>query len=246
MNSITRNQVCLKGNIVTAWPNNKSRNLLLRHDLDLYANVVHAKSFDSIDTRHKNIDIVVIRENTEGEYSAMSHEAVPGLVESLKVCTRTATERIARFAFNYADQWGRKKVTCVHKANIMKKGDGLFRKVCAEVALEYPHIAYDDIIVDNCTMQLVSNPDQFDVMVMPNLYGNIISNMLCGLVGGPGIVSGGNFNENLAVFERGTRNAGRKIAGKNLANPTAYLTATSKMMRHLGMTEEAQKLRTAV
>jgi len=246
MNSIQRNGVCLKGNIVTQWPIHKSRNLLLRHDLDLYANVVHAKSFDSIDTRHKNIDIVVIRENTEGEYSAMSHQAVPGVVESLKVCTRTNTERIAEYAFQYATKWGRKRVTCVHKANIMKKGDGLFRKVCAEVAQRYPNIEYNDIIVDNCTMQLVSKPHQFDVMVMPNLYGNIISNMLCGLVGGPGLVSGGNFNEELAVFEQATRNSGRKIAGQNLANPTAYLTSTSKMMRHLGMHDEAIRLRSAV
>ena len=191
MNSITRNQVCIKGNVVTQWPNNKSRNLTLRHDLDLYANVVHAKSFGSIETRHQDIDIVCIRENTEGEYSAMSHETIPGVVEALKVgsflfifwnyilnkvCTRTNTERIAEYAFQYATKWGRKKVTCVHKANIMKKGDGLFRQVCAEVAERYPEIEYNDIIVDNCTMQLVSKPHQFDVMVMPNLYGNIISN----------------------------------------------------------------------
>jgi len=246
MNSIKRNGVCLKGNIVTQWPNNKSRNLLLRHDLDLYANVVHAKSFSSIDTRHKDIDIVVIRENTEGEYSAMSHAPIDGVVEALKICTRSSTERIARYAFDYATKWGRQRVTCVHKANIMKKGDGLFRKVCAEVAQDYPEIEYNDIIVDNCTMQLVSKPHQFDVMVMPNLYGNIISNMICGLVGGPGLVSGGNFNEELAVFEQATRNSGRKIAGRNAANPTAYLTATSKMMRHLGMTDEAIRLRSAV
>jgi len=246
MNSITRNQVCIKGNVVTQWPNNKSRNLTLRHDLDLYANVVHAKSFGSIETRHQDIDIVCIRENTEGEYSAMSHETIPGVVEALKVCTRANSERIAEYAFQYATKWGRKKVTCVHKANIMKKGDGLFRKVCGEVAERYPEIEYEDIIVDNCTMQLVSKPHQFDVMVTPNLYGNIISNMLCGLVGGPGLVSGGNFNANLAVFEQGTRNAGRKIAGKNMANPTAYMTATSKMMRHLGMMDEAAKLRNAV
>lgn len=248
MNSINRNKVALKGNVVTKWPIYTSRNLQLRHDMDLYANVVHAQSFNSIDTRHKNLDIVCIRENTEGEYAAMSHEAVPGVIESLKICTRTGTERIARFAFNYADQWDRKSVTCVHKANIMKKGDGLFRSVCAEVAKEYPHIKYDDIIVDNCTMQLVSRPDQFDVMVMPNLYGNIISNMLCGLVGGPGLVSGGNFNEStgVAIFEQATRNAGRKIAGKNIANPTAYLVATSKMLRHLGLLEDAQRLRDAV
>merc|ERR1712235_172638 len=183
-----------------------------------------------------------IRENTEGEYSAMSHQAVPGVVESLKVCTRANTERIAEYAFQYATKWGRKKVTCVHKANIMKKGDGLFRRVCGEVAKDYPQIQYDDIIVDNCTMQLVSRPEQFDVMVTPNLYGNIISNMLCGLVGGPGLVSGGNYNgfgsDSLAVFEQATR-----IAGKNIANPTAYMVATSKMLRHLGLTEEAARLR---
>merc|ERR1719378_1362849 len=137
MNSITRNQVCLKGNIVTDWPNNKSRNLLLRHDLDLYANVVHAKSFSSIETRHRDIDIVVIRENTEGEYSAMSHEAIPGVAESLKICNQTASERIARIAFEYAILNDRKKVTCVHKANIMKKEDGLSRRVCGEVAKDY-------------------------------------------------------------------------------------------------------------
>jgi len=248
MNSIERNHVCLKGNIVTQWPNHVSRNLLLRHDLDLFANVVHAKSFKSIDTRHQDIDIVVIRENTEGEYSAMSHSPVPGVVEALKVCTRANTERIAHYAFQYASKWGRKKVTCVHKANIMKKGDGLFRQVCKEVSEHYPNIEYDDIIVDNCTMQLVSRPHQFDVMVMPNLYGNIISNMLCGLVGGPGIVSGGNFNDktNLAVFEQATRNSGRKITGRNLANPTAYMTSLSKMLRHLGLIDEAAKLRAAV
>merc|ERR1711868_319870 len=134
----------------------------------------------------------------------MSHEPVPGVVESLKTTSREAAERVARFAFQYAVNWDRKKVTCVHKANIMKKGDGLFRQVCAEVAQRYPNIEYNDIIVDNCTMQLVSRPHQFDVMVMPNLYGNIISNMLCGLVGGPGLVSGGTFNENLAVFEQAT------------------------------------------
>merc|ERR1711931_537866 len=153
MNSIQRNGVCLKGNIVTQWPIHKSRNLLLRHDLDLYANVVHAKSFDSIDTRHKNIDIVVIRENTEGEYSAMSHQAVPGVVESLKVCTRTNTERIAEYAFQYATKWGRKRVTCVHKANIMKKGDGLFRKVCAEDA-QISNITTSLLITAQCNLSL--------------------------------------------------------------------------------------------
>jgi len=249
LNSIKRNQVALKGTVPTQWPLHKSKNQELRHELDLYANIVHAKSFNSLSTRHQDIDIVVIRENTEGEYSAMSHEAVPGVVESLKICTQTASERIARIAFEYAILNDRKKVTCVHKANIMKKGDGLFRRVCGEVAKDYPQIQYDDIIVDNCTMQLVSRPEQFDVMVTPNLYGNIISNMLCGLVGGPGLVSGGNYNgfgsDSLAVFEQATRNAGKAIAGKNIANPTAYMVATSKMLRHLGLTEEAARLRSA-
>jgi len=254
MNSIKRNRVCLKGNIVTQWPIHKSKNQMLRHDLGLYANVVHAKSFDGVanpQVRHKNLDIVLIRENTEGEYSMMSHEPVPGVVESLKTTSREAAERVARFAFQYAVNWDRKKVTCVHKANIMKKGDGLFRQVCAEVSKDYPSIEYDDIIVDNCTMQLVSKPEQFDVMVTPNLYGNIIGNMLCGLVGGPGLVSGGNFNgfnteSDMAVFEQATRNAGRNIAGTNTANPTAYLVSASKMLRHLGMKEEAIRLRDAV
>jgi len=250
MNSIRRNRVCLKGNIVTQWPNHASKNQQIRHDLGLFANVVHAKSFQGVKTRHANLDVVVIRENTEGEYAALAHEAIPGVVESLKICTQEASERIARFAFQYATLWGRKKVTCVHKANIMKKGDGLFRKVCAEVAKDYPEIEHDDIIVDNCTMQLVSRPEQFDVMVTPNLYGNILSNMLCGLVGGPGLVSGGNFNgfeqTDLAVFEQATRNAGALIAGKNLANPTAYLVSTAKMLRHLGLRDEAIRLRSAV
>lgn len=248
VNSIKRNKVCLKGNVVTQWPLYTSRNQKLRHDLGLYANVVHAKTFSGVNTRHAAMDIVCIRENTEGEYSSMSHEVVPGVIESLKVTTRESTERVAHYAFNYARKWGRKKVTCVHKANIMKQGDGLFRKICAEVATHYPEIEHDDIIVDNCTMQLVSRPEQFDVMVMPNLYGNIISNMLCGIIGGPGLVSGGNFNgaEELAVFEQATRNAGRKIAGKNIANPTAYLISTSKMLRHLGLNDEGARLRGAV
>lgn len=154
----------------------KARNLRLRSELDLYANVIHAKSFDGIATRHKDVDIYLIRENTEGEYSGMEHENVSGVVESLKIITKAKSERIARFAFDFAIEKGRKKVTAVHKANIMKKGDGLFLKTCREVAADYPEIEFNDMIVDNTCMQLVSNPWQFDVMVLPNLYGNIVGN----------------------------------------------------------------------
>ena len=144
--------------------------------MDCYANVCRVKSLEGLKTRHTNLDFVIIREQTEGEYKALEHEPIPGVVEALKIITREKSERIAKFAFDFALREGRQKVTCVHKANIMKKGDGLFRQVCAEVAERYPEIEYNDIIVDNCTMQLVSKPHQFDVMVMPNLYGNIISN----------------------------------------------------------------------
>ena len=145
----------------------------MRKELDIYANVVHAKSFEGIETRHKNIDIYLIRENTEGEYSGKEHETVPGVVESLKIMTEVKCERISRFAFEFAREKGRKKVTAIHKANIMKKGDGLFLRVSREVAKDYPDIEFSDMIVDNTCMQLVSNPNQFDVMLLPNLYGNI-------------------------------------------------------------------------
>uniref|UniRef100_A0A3B3HNG9 Isocitrate dehydrogenase [NAD] subunit, mitochondrial n=1 Tax=Oryzias latipes TaxID=8090 RepID=A0A3B3HNG9_ORYLA len=224
--AIRRNGVALKGNIETKHtlpPSVKSRNNVLRTTLDLYANVMHCQSLPGVQTRHKDIDIMIIRENTEGEYSSLEHESVPGVVECLKIITRNNSLRIADYAFRLAREKGRSRVTAVHKANIMKLGDGLFLQCCREVASGYPDITFDSMIVDNTTMQLVSKPQQFDVMVMPNLYGNVVSNVCAGLVGGPGLVPGANYGQDYAVFETATRNTGKSIAGKNIANPTAML-----------------------
>lgn len=183
---------------------NFSYNVSMRQELDIFANVVHAKSWPGVATRHKNVNIAVIRENTEGEYSGLEHESVPGVIESLKVITREGSERIVRFAFDWAIQHNRSKITCVHKANIMKQSDGLFLKTFREVAQkEYSTlgITVNDMIVDNTAMQLVSRPQQFDVIVSPNLYGNIVTNICAGLVGGPGLIPGYNLGREFATFE---------------------------------------------
>ncbi|XP_061114339.1 isocitrate dehydrogenase [NAD] subunit gamma, mitochondrial isoform X1 [Conger conger] len=247
--AIRRNGVALKGNIETKHsmpPSHKSRNNLLRTSLDLYANVMHCRSLPGVQTRHKNIDIIIIRENTEGEYSSLEHESVSGVVESLKIITRLNSLRIADYAFQLAREKGRKRVTAVHKANIMKLGDGLFLQCCKEVASGYPDITYDSMIVDNTTMQLVSKPQQFDVMLMPNLYGNVVSNVCAGLVGGPGLVPGANYGHNYAVFETATRNTGKSIADRNIANPTAMILAGCLMLDHLKLHEYADMIRSAV
>ncbi|XP_043080022.1 isocitrate dehydrogenase [NAD] subunit gamma, mitochondrial-like isoform X3 [Puntigrus tetrazona] len=247
--AIKRNGVALKGNIETNHnlpPSHKSRNNLLRTFLDLYANVMHCQSLPGVPTRHKDIDVIIIRENTEGEYSSLEHENVPGVVESLKIITRVNSLRIAEYAFNLAREKGRCKVTAVHKANIMKLGDGLFLQCCKEVAAGYPDITFDNMIVDNTTMQLVSKPQQFDVMVMPNLYGNVVSNVCAGLVGGPGLVPGVNYGKDYAVFETATRNTGKSIANKNIANPTATLLASCLMLDHLKLHAYAKMIRKAV
>ncbi|CAI4228397.1 unnamed protein product [Auanema sp. JU1783] len=239
---IKRNGVALKGNIENKFddPQFKSCNMELRRSLDLFANVLHCATIPTIPSRHKDIDMIIIRENTEGEYSGLEHTATPGVVESLKIVTQQKIERISRFAFQYAVRYGRKKVTAVHKANIQKLGDGLFLKVCKDIAAnDYPEIKFESMIVDNASMQLVSRPQQFDIMLMPNLYGNIISNIACGLVGGPGLVSGMNFGQDFAVFETGTRNTGTALAGKNIANPTAFIRAAVDMLRYLGLDEHA-------
>ncbi|XP_048839020.1 isocitrate dehydrogenase [NAD] subunit gamma, mitochondrial [Brienomyrus brachyistius] len=247
--AIRRNGVALKGNIETNHimpPSHKSRNNLLRTSLDLYANVMHCQSLSGVQTRHKNIDIIIIRENTEGEYSSLEHESVSGVVESLKIITRLNSLRIADYAFRLAREKGRRRVTAVHKANIMKLGDGLFLQCCKEVASGYPDITFDSMIVDNTTMQLVSKPQQFDVMVMPNLYGNVVSNVCAGLVGGPGLVPGANYGQDYAVFETATRNTGKSIADKNIANPTAMLLASCLMLDHLQLHEYATLIRNAI
>ncbi|CAK6973296.1 isocitrate dehydrogenase subunit gamma%2C mitochondrial-like [Scomber japonicus] [Scomber scombrus] len=247
--AIRRNGVALKGNIETNHnlpPSYKSRNNLLRTTLDLYANVMHCQSLPGVRTRHRNIDIMIIRENTEGEYSSLEHENVPGVVECLKIITRTKSLRIADYAFRTARETGRSRVTAVHKANIMKLADGLFLECCKEVASGYPDIKFDSMIVDNTTMQLVSKPQQFDVMVMPNLYGNVVSNVCAGLVGGPGLVPGANYGEDYAVFETGTRNTGKSIANRNTANPTAMLLASCLLLDHLKLHAYASMIRRAI
>jgi len=223
-----------------------SLNVLLRTRLDLFANVIRCKTSPVVPTRHSDIDILVIRENTEGEYSSLEHESVPGVVESLKVITRVKSLKIARFAFEIAKHDGRKKVTAVHKANIMKLSDGLFIDCCREVAADYSDIKFDTMIVDNTCMQLVNRPTQFDVMVMPNLYGNIVSNVCAGLVGGSGFVAGSNYGDHYAIFEQGTRNTGLGIAGKNIANPSGILFAAANMLKYLGLDQHCSTIKNAV
>lgn len=245
--SIRRNGVAIKGNVETQNPLTvEPRNLALRNGLQLDVNLVHCRNHPGIRTRHKDVDIVVIRQNTEGEYSRLEHESAPGVVESLKIITRQKSTEIARYAFNYARSHKRKKVTVVHKANIMKLSDGLFLQTCRDVAQEYPDIVLDDMIIDNCCMQLVRRPSQFDVVVVPNLYGNILVNMACGLIGGPGITSGRNYGREYAVFETATRNTGSHLVGKNLANPAATLFASVDMLKHLGLRDHAYLIKDAV
>jgi len=246
--SIVRNRVGLKGPFATPiGTGHRSLNLTLRKALNLYANVRPARSMKGVKTRYDDVDLVTIRENTEGEYSGLEHETVPGVVESIKIVTRRNIERIARFAFDYAVKYGRKKITAVHKANIQKLGDGLFLRTCQELAKnEYSQLKFEHMIVDNASMQMVARPQQFDLMLMPNLYGNIISNIACGLVGGPGLVSGMNIGEHYAVFETGTRNTGTSLVGKDLANPTAFLRAGVDMLRYLRLEHHADMIEGAV
>jgi isocitrate dehydrogenase (NAD+) len=212
-----------------------SANVRLRKKLDVYADVVHAFSIPGVKTRHDNIDLVIIRENTEGEYSGLEHEVYPGIVESIKVTTFAASLRLAEYAFEFAYLNNRRKVTAVHKANIMKLVDGEFLKAVRVVSKRYPSVQYEEIIIDNCTMQMVMNPWQFDVMVMPNLYGSILANIASFLVGGPGLTPGANIGRSFAMFEQGTRHGAKDIAHKKIANPTAILLSSAMMLRHLSL-----------
>ncbi|XP_077283976.1 isocitrate dehydrogenase [NAD] subunit beta, mitochondrial isoform X2 [Arctopsyche grandis] len=248
--SISKNRICLKGILATPDFSHtgelQTLNMKLRNELDLFANVVHVKSLPGVKSRHQNVDCVIIREQTEGEYSALEHESVPGVVECLKIVTKTKSQRIAKFAFDYATKHGRKKVTAVHKANIMKLGDGLFLKSCEDMAKMYPKIEFEKMIVDNCTMQMVSNPHQFDVMVTPNLYGNIIDNLASGLVGGAGVVAGASFSARCVVFEPGARHTFSEAVGKNVANPTAILLCAVNLLTHINLPQYSTMLKTAV
>lgn len=250
VDSLKRNRIGLKGILHTNSADQAghgSFNVALRKNLDIYANVAVFKSFDGVKTRIPDVDFVVIRENTEGEYSGLEHESVEGVVESLKIITKPKTERIARFAFDFAKKNNRKHVTTIHKANIMKLGDGLFKNTVAEVAAkEYPDIETSAMIVDNASMQAVAKPHQFDVMVTPSMYGTILGNIGAGLIGSPGLVPGANFGKEYAIFEPGSRHVGLDIEGQNVANPTAMILSATLMLNHLGLTREADKISKAV
>ncbi|KAK0126618.1 isocitrate dehydrogenase (NAD(+)) idh1 [Cadophora gregata] len=246
--SLKRNKLGLKGILHTPIERSghQSFNVAMRQELDIYASIVLIKNIPGYKTRHENVDLCIIRENTEGEYSGLEHQSVPGVVESLKIITRAKSERIAKFAFSFALANNRKKVTCIHKANIMKLADGLFRNTFNAVAKEYPTLETNDMIVDNASMQCVSRPQQFDVMVMPNLYGGILSNVGAALVGGPGVVPGCNMGRDVAIFEPGCRHVGLDIKGKDQANPTAMILSGSMLLRHLGLDEHANRISKAV
>lgn len=249
--SIKRNGIAIKGILSSPASNSHSGdletlNMKIRKQLDLFANVVHIRSLAGFKTKHHNLDFYVIREQTEGEYSALEHASVPGVIECLKIITEQKSRRIAKFAFDYATKHGRKKVTAVHKANIMKLGDGLFLKCCEETAKLYPQIEFESMIIDNTCMQLVSHPQQFDVMVMPNLYGSIIDNLSAGLVGGAGVVPGASYSADCVIHEPGARHTYGQASGKNIANPTAMLFCASKMLRHVNLHDHAHLVQTAV
>ena len=246
MDSIQRTRVAIKGPITTPIGKGfSSINVALRKALTLYANFRPIKNLPGVKTRFDNVDIIVVRENTEDLYSGLEHVVVPGVVESLKIITAEASTRIARFAFDYARKHGRKKIAAIHKANIMKLSDGLFLECVRNIAQLYPEIVYEEMIVDNTCMQMVLDPQQFDVMLLENLYGDIVSDLGAGLVGGLGLVPGANLGDNCAIFEP-VHGSAPKIAGKNMANPTAMLLSAVLMFQHLGETEKAALIASAV
>jgi isocitrate dehydrogenase (NAD+) len=244
--SIRRNTVALKGPVTTPVGEGfTSVNVGLRKALDLYANLRPVWNVPGVPARFDDVDIVIVRENTEDLYAGLEHEVVPGVVESLKIITERASTRIARFAFAYAVRHGRQTVTAIHKANIMKLGDGLFLNSVRAVAREHPHVKYDEKIVDAACMHLVLNPAQFDVMVMPNLYGDIVSDLCAGLVGGLGVVGAANLGTDIAVFEA-VHGTAPDIAGQHVANPTALLLSAVLMLRHLDEDAAADRIMTAL
>ncbi len=248
LESLQRTHVGLKGPVATPiGGGHQSVNVALRKRLDLYVNFRPVKMLPGLPTRFQDlpIDLVIFRENTEDLYSGIEHEVVTGVVESLKVITRIASTRIARATFEYAKKEGRKRVTAVHKANIMKMSDGLFLTCCREVSKQFPEVQYNELIVDNCCMQLVMRPETFDLLVLPNLYGDIVSDLTAGLVGGLGIVPGANLGENCAVFEA-VHGTAPDIVGKGLANPTALMQSAVLMLAHIGERTASQKLQKAI
>jgi len=244
--SIRKNKVALKGPLTTPVGGGfQSVNLRIRKALDLYANLRPVKKFKGIETPFDNIDMIIVRENTEDLYSGLEHIVVPGVVESLKIITEKASRRISHFAFSIAERWNRKKVTAVHKANIMKLSDGLFLKTVREEAVKHPKIEYNELIVDNAAMQMVINPGQFDILLTENLYGDIFSDLAAGLIGGLGLAPGANIGDEIAVFEA-VHGSAPDIAGKNIANPIAIILAGALMLEWIGEVDAARKVEKAV
>jgi isocitrate dehydrogenase (NAD+) len=246
LESVRRNKVALKGPTETpVGTGHRSVNVALRKELDLFANLRPLRTLPGVKSRYEDVDVVVVRENTEDLYSGLEHVVVPGVVESLKIITERASTRIALFAFEYALSHGRRRVTAVHKANIMKLSDGLFLDCCRNVANVYSQVEYDEIIVDNACMQLVLDPTRFDTLLLENLYGDIVSDLCAGFVGGLGLAPGANFGDDRAVFEA-VHGSAPDIAGKNLANPVALILSSAMMLEHLGEKKAAGRVREAV
>ena len=244
--SVRRNRVALKGPMATAIAGGApSVNVALRKSLDLYANLRPVKNVPGVKSHFENVDIILVRENTEDLYSGLEHEVVPGVVESLKIITEKASTRIARFAFDYARRHGRKKIHAIHKANIMKLSDGLFLRSVRTVAAQFPEIQYKELIVDNACMQIVMDPLQFDMLLLPNLYGDVMSDLAAGLVGGLGVVPSANIGDDCAMFEA-VHGTAPDIAGKGLANPTALLMSALLMLDHLGERAAAERIEAAL
>src|SRR5271165_4889332 len=246
LESIERTHVALKGPVTTPVGGGfSSINVALRQKFELYANFRPIRNLPHIPTRYPDVDLIIVRENTESLYSGLEHEVVPGVVESLKIITEKASTRIAKFAFAYARKNERKKIHAVHKANIMKLSDGLFIRCSRDVSKDYPEITYGEHIVDNTCMQLVMNPYQYDVLLLENLYGDIVSDLCAAFVGGLGLVPGANFGHECAIFEA-VHGSAPDIAGRNIANPTAVLRSALLMLRHLGEHDAALKIRNAI
>ena len=246
VDSVRRNRVALKGPMATAIAGGApSVNVALRKKLDLYANLRPVKNLPGVKSHFENVNLIIVRENTEDLYSGLEHEVVPGVVESLKIITEKASTRIARFAFEYARRHNRKKVHAIHKANIMKLSDGLFLRSVRTVAAQFPEIDYKELIVDNACMQIVMDPLQFDVLLLPNLYGDVMSDLAAGLVGGLGVVPSANIGDECAMFEA-VHGTAPDIAGKGLANPTALLMSSIMMLDHLGERTAARRIEAAL
>ena len=244
--SIERTRVALKGPVTTPIGGGfSSINVQLRQQFELFCNFRPIRNLPGVATRYPGVDLIIIRENTEGLYSGIEHEVVPGVVESIKIVTEKASTRISRWAFEYARKFGRKKIHAIHKANIMKLSDGLFIRCSRKVSQEYPEISYGEHIVDNTCMQLVTNPYQYDMLLMENLYGDIVSDLCAAFVGGLGLVPGANFGATCAIFEA-VHGSAPDIAGKGIANPTALLRSGILMLRHLGEQDAASQVKYAV